>query len=153
MYFNLLSSTCVNFRPWGNPEQKLSQKFHETFFTNALSKNPNLLHPWKLVNLLFQYPSDTMLEKCYILIIKPEDNITLLRIFLKDNKPQKRQHKIYPGKTLDGKNLAKNFLSIYKCQIQAKTNTRDKRVSLSSSLSPWDKICALNKSCSPKTNV
>ena len=83
------------------------------------------------MNLLFQYPSDTMLEKCYILIIIPERNITLIRIFLKDNKPQKRQHKIYPGKTLDGKNLAKELPQNITCQIQTKTKTRDKRVSLS----------------------
>ena len=83
------------------------------------------------MNLLFQYPSDTMLRLCYISIIKLENNITLLRIFLKDNKPQKRQHKIYPGKTLDGKNPAKELPQYIRCQIQAKTNTRDKRVSLS----------------------
>ena len=64
-------------------------------------------------------------------MIKPENNITLLRIFLKDDKPQKRQHKIYPRKTLDRKNPAKELPQYIRCQIQAKTNTRDKRVSLS----------------------
>ena len=91
-----------------------------------------------------------MLEKCYILIIKPENNITLLRIFLKDNKPQKRQHKIYPGKTLDGKNPAKELPQYIRCQIQAKTKTRDKRVSLLLLISLRPNL-HLNKRLQPKT--